>query len=264
MNLDRLRIRLSRIDTGMPWLALLAVLTGLLAGAVIVAFRLLVEGAQGLFLPGGDAENYEALDPWLRLLLPVAGGLLLGLIFQALPAEARGVGVVYVHRQRPLGGPGRAGGAPGRHPGQPRRPAPRPAPQRHPHPRRLRRRRGHRRRLRHPPGRRHLRHGGNPSGIHHRRFPAGDPRLGERHSWRRPPASVASAPGGCACPWPGWPRAWWPWRCPRSWGSATTPWTPPSPDASPSPPSSSSPPASCWPPPWAWAWACPAASSVPR
>lgn len=99
MNLDFLRLRLSRIDTGMPWLALLALLTGLLAGAVIVAFRLLVEGVQGLFLPGGDPENYEALGALWRFTLPALGGLALGLAFTALPAEARGVGVVYVRER---------------------------------------------------------------------------------------------------------------------------------------------------------------------
>ena len=99
MNLDFLRLRLSRIDTGMPWLALLALLTGLLAGAVIVAFRLLVEGVQGLFLPDGDPENYEALGALWRFTLPALGGLALGLAFTALPAEARGVGVVYVRER---------------------------------------------------------------------------------------------------------------------------------------------------------------------
>ncbi len=99
MNLDFLRLRLSRIDTGMPWLALLALLTGLLAGTVIVAFRLLVEGAQGLFLPGGDPENYEALDVLWRFTLPVLGGFVLGLAYTALPAGMRGVGVVYVRER---------------------------------------------------------------------------------------------------------------------------------------------------------------------
>ncbi len=99
MNLDFFRLRLARIDTGMPWLALLALITGLLAGGVILAFRLLVEGVQGLFLPGGDPENYEALAPWARLALPVAAGLLLGWAFSTLPPHARAVGVVYVRER---------------------------------------------------------------------------------------------------------------------------------------------------------------------
>ncbi len=99
MNLDFFRLRLARIDTGMPWLALLALITGLLAGGVILAFRLLVEGVQGLLLPGGDPENYEALAPWARLVLPLAAGLLLGWAFTHLPPHARAVGVVYVRER---------------------------------------------------------------------------------------------------------------------------------------------------------------------
>jgi len=79
-KLEDVRVRLSRSDALLP-LAILGLLSGLLAGGVIVAFRWAVEGTQAGFLPGGLPENYEALDPWLRLLFPTAGGLLLGLFF---------------------------------------------------------------------------------------------------------------------------------------------------------------------------------------
>jgi H+/Cl- antiporter ClcA len=78
---EQLRIHLSRPDA-LLLLALLGLATGLLAGGVIVLFRVAVEGSQGGFLPGGLAENYEALHPLVRLALPVAGGLLLGLFFR--------------------------------------------------------------------------------------------------------------------------------------------------------------------------------------
>lgn len=42
-------------------LALLGLVTGVLAGGVIVGFRLLVEGAQRAMLPGGQAEGFESL-----------------------------------------------------------------------------------------------------------------------------------------------------------------------------------------------------------
>lgn len=93
--LDSLRLRLSRAEA-LPQLATLGVICGLLTGLVIIAFRLLIEVSQSLFLPGADPENYEGLAMIWRFLLPFAGGLVLGLVFQFLPTESRNVGVVHV------------------------------------------------------------------------------------------------------------------------------------------------------------------------
>ena len=79
--LEDARLHLAHPDA-LLHLALVGLLTGLAAGGVIVLFRLLVEGTQGLMLPGGGPENYEGLDWQWRLLLPLAGGLLIGLIFK--------------------------------------------------------------------------------------------------------------------------------------------------------------------------------------
>ncbi len=92
---QRLHVRMAGMD-GLWHLALFGVLSGLLAGLVIVAFRLLIESLQASFLAGGDPENYEALAWWWRLLLPIAGGLLIGLVFQAVQRQHRSVGVVHV------------------------------------------------------------------------------------------------------------------------------------------------------------------------
>lgn len=94
-RLHRFRVRLSQADA-LPQLGLLGILTGLIVGAVMIAFRLLIETAQGAFLPGGDPENYEALAFELRLLIPVAGAFLIGLLFQWMPPAARQVGVTHV------------------------------------------------------------------------------------------------------------------------------------------------------------------------
>ena len=93
--LDNLGLRLSGIDA-LPQLAMLAIPVGLLSGGVIILFRLLVESSQGLFLPGGGTENYEAMAPMARLLLPAFGGLVIGLIWQYLRSGTRQVGVVHV------------------------------------------------------------------------------------------------------------------------------------------------------------------------
>lgn len=94
-RMDRFRLRLSHTEA-LPQLGLLGILTGLIVGLVMIAFRLLIETTQGAFLPGGNPENYEALGIGLRIALPLVGGLVLGLIFQGLPESARHVGVTHV------------------------------------------------------------------------------------------------------------------------------------------------------------------------
>ena len=75
------RLHLARPDALLR-LAGLGLLTGLIAGAVIVLFRLLVEQTQEAILPGTGAENYEALPLWARIALPIFGGLLLAIMFR--------------------------------------------------------------------------------------------------------------------------------------------------------------------------------------
>jgi len=93
--LDNFGLRVSSLEA-LPQLSMLAIPVGLLSGGVIIAFRMLVETSQGVLLPGGDIENYEGLDTGLRLLLPLAGGLVIGLIWQLLQHSCRETGVVHV------------------------------------------------------------------------------------------------------------------------------------------------------------------------
>ena len=93
--LDNLGLRVSSLDA-VPQLAMLAIPVGLLSGGVIIAFRMLVESSQALLLPDGGSENYEALAPLLRFLLPAGGGLLIGLGLQYLRDETRQTGIVHV------------------------------------------------------------------------------------------------------------------------------------------------------------------------
>ncbi|NOX76903.1 MAG: CBS domain-containing protein [Gammaproteobacteria bacterium] len=94
--LERFRTRLASVDA-LPQLAVLGLLSGLMAGAVIVAFRLLVENVQGGLLPGGDIEAYEKLPLLVRFLLPALGGLAIGVLFQYLGRSGSvQVGVVHV------------------------------------------------------------------------------------------------------------------------------------------------------------------------
>ena len=93
--LDRQRLRASHAEA-LPQLAVLGVVCGLLAASAMIAFRTVIELAQGAFLPPGGPENYEGLPPEVRLALPIAGGLAIGLAFLALPERMRYVGVIHV------------------------------------------------------------------------------------------------------------------------------------------------------------------------
>ncbi len=80
-NLERLQLQLAKQDALFP-LAVLGCAAGVLSGLVIVAFRLLVEESQAAFFPGGESENFEGLGWQARMLLPLAGGLILIAMFR--------------------------------------------------------------------------------------------------------------------------------------------------------------------------------------
>ncbi len=67
-----------------------------MTGGVIIAFRWLIENAQLLLTPVTGPEAFEWLSWPYRLGLPIAGGLLIGVIFQRASLGSRQVGVVHV------------------------------------------------------------------------------------------------------------------------------------------------------------------------
>lgn len=74
----------------------LAILTGLLASLIIIAFRLFIDYGQILLFPSGVVEDFENL-PWHWIVgLPILGGLLIGLLLTGLKPEQRNTGVVHV------------------------------------------------------------------------------------------------------------------------------------------------------------------------
>lgn len=88
------RRALASIDS-MPQFAILGVVSGLVTGLVMVAFRALIE----LPLSGvmaGDPENFEALDISFLILLPVGGSLVLAALYALLAPESHRVGIVHV------------------------------------------------------------------------------------------------------------------------------------------------------------------------
>jgi len=95
--LVRFQLRLSQADAVLE-LSLLGLLSGVVAGLVSILFRLMVEQAQESFLTGPPG-SYETLDSWMRLWLPIAGGLFIGLLLQRSDARQRVVGIVHVLEQ---------------------------------------------------------------------------------------------------------------------------------------------------------------------
>ncbi len=78
---------------------LIGALVGAVAGLVMVAFQLAIEESPGLLFHLPSFDDFENLTPVERFFLPTAGGLLIGLFFQALAPATRAVGVVHVLEQ---------------------------------------------------------------------------------------------------------------------------------------------------------------------
>ncbi len=91
---EAFRLRLANPNALLE-IALLGLLSGLFAGLASIAFRLLVEHSQAAFL-SGPPGSYETLPLFGRLLLPLAGGLLIALLLHRLADDDRTVGVLHV------------------------------------------------------------------------------------------------------------------------------------------------------------------------
>ncbi len=79
----------------LPQFALLGVVSGVVTGLVILAFRTLIELPLASAM-AGDPDDFESLEPSLLLLLPVVGSILLVILFAVTAPEHRRVGIVHV------------------------------------------------------------------------------------------------------------------------------------------------------------------------
>ena len=93
--LDYLRNRTARADALLA-VSIVGTLAGIATGAITVLFRVAIETLQMALI--GDPENYEALDPLLRVLVPTLGGLCVGLLFSFAATGSRQVGITHVMR----------------------------------------------------------------------------------------------------------------------------------------------------------------------
>lgn len=94
--LEAQQVRMSNNFEGLPLLATLGLVCGLVSGGVIILFRLAMQAGAEHWLPNGDIEGFEALSSIERLALCLLGGLAVGLILQWLKPKSRNVGVVHV------------------------------------------------------------------------------------------------------------------------------------------------------------------------
>lgn len=91
---ERLRDRLAYIDA-LPQLTLLGLVTGILAGGVIVLFRWAIEWPLDWLLPG-HGDSLEGLSQAGRFAVPLLGALTLGLLLHWLPPAWRPTGIGHV------------------------------------------------------------------------------------------------------------------------------------------------------------------------
>ena len=92
---DAQLLRVSSAEA-LPQFAVLGILCGILAAVVMIAFRGVIELAQGVLLPPGGPENYEDLTVAARFIFPMVGVLVIAALFHRLSDASRNVGPVHV------------------------------------------------------------------------------------------------------------------------------------------------------------------------
>lgn len=89
------RHRLAHVDA-LPQLALLGIVSGIVTGLIAVAFRLAIEWPLEFFLPAQQSKGFESLSLEARLLLPLAGTILLVVVMRKRSKAQRQCGVGHV------------------------------------------------------------------------------------------------------------------------------------------------------------------------
>jgi len=74
----------------------MGLVSGLLAGAVVILFRLFIESGIVLWHSGEGVNDFEGTPWWFRLTLPLVGGFLVGYLLHKVGKERRQVGVGHV------------------------------------------------------------------------------------------------------------------------------------------------------------------------
>ncbi|MET1256999.1 chloride channel protein [Aliikangiella maris] len=93
--IETIRLKLGSLNA-LPILAVMGLVSGLLAGGVVILFRLFIESGVILWHRGDGNEKLEFAPWWIRLLLPLIGGFLVGYVLHKVGKERRQVGVGHV------------------------------------------------------------------------------------------------------------------------------------------------------------------------
>ena len=94
--LEAQQVRMSSNFDGLPLLAILGLICGLFSGAIIILFRVIMDGGASFIIPSSSLEGFEELSPSLRFGLCVAGGLVVGFLLHIFRGQSKNVGVVHV------------------------------------------------------------------------------------------------------------------------------------------------------------------------
>lgn len=94
LSIKTFRRRLASVDS-VPQFALLGIVSGLVTGLVIIAFRLAIEYPLNWFL-GDNPENFESLSIEWAITLPILGSLCLIVFLTFFSESDRRIGVVHV------------------------------------------------------------------------------------------------------------------------------------------------------------------------
>ncbi len=92
---ETLRLKLGSLNA-LPILSVMGLVSGLLAGGVVVLFRLFIQSGVVLWHSGEGVNDFEGTPWWFRLFLPLAGGFLVGFVLHKVGKEKRQVGVGHV------------------------------------------------------------------------------------------------------------------------------------------------------------------------
>ncbi len=92
---ESIRLRLGSFNA-LPILSVLGLICGLLAGGVVVLFRLFIESGIVRWHSDLVYSDFELAPWWFRLSLPLVGGFLVGFVLHKVGKELRQVGVGHV------------------------------------------------------------------------------------------------------------------------------------------------------------------------
>lgn len=93
--IETIRLKLGSLDA-LPILSVMGLISGLLAGGVVILFRIFIESGIVLWHSGEGANDFEDTAWWFRLTLPLVGGFLVGFVLHKVGKERRQVGVGHV------------------------------------------------------------------------------------------------------------------------------------------------------------------------